>query len=30
LLYLIRQANLFREPKITFREHKWGCDPQFE
>jgi len=25
-MYLICQANLFRDPKITFRDRKWGRD----
>jgi len=27
LLYLICQSNFFRDPIITFRDHKWGRDP---
>jgi len=26
-LYLVCQANLFRNPKIIFRDPKWGRDP---
>jgi len=26
-MYLICQANLFRDPKITFRNPKWGRNP---
>jgi len=26
-LYLICQANLFRDPKITFRDPIWGSRP---
>jgi len=27
LLYLICETKLFRDPKITFHDSKWGRDP---